>query len=400
MTEIERERMAAEMAACLTENIMPYWLDKMIDPRGGYYGRRDGDDRLHEDAPKGAIMNARILWTMAAAYRTTGNRDNLEGARRAFNYIMNHFIDKEWGGVFQSVTAYGEPLDTRKQFYAIAFVIYGLSEYYKATQDENALEEAVNLFNVIENHSRDRERGGYIEAMTRDWKPAIDMRLSEKDENSSKTMNTHLHILEAYSALYSVWKNQELREALESLIKLFLDKIIDGKNHHLGLFFDEDWNRQDAEISYGHDIEASWLLLEAAQTLGDENLVKEVKHATKKLADAAIEGRCADGSMVYERHKNGSYDNEKHWWVQAETVVGQLYLWKYHRIAGEDDFALRTWDYIKTKLLDTENGEWFWSIFPDGTINRSEDKAGYWKCPYHNGRMVMEGCRVLGADLQ
>lgn len=387
--------MADELRATLLENILPYWLEKMPDERGGYFGRRTGDDSLDAEAPKGAIMHGRILWTMSSAYLFTGDKKILEAARRAFDYIREHFIDREFGGVYQSVDSEGHPLDTRKQFYAIAFVIYGLSAYYRASGNETALEEAQHLFRTIEIHSRDREKGGYIEALARDWNEADDMRLSDKDANSCKTMNTHLHILEAYSALYNVWKDKEVAEALRSLLTLFLEKIVDGKSHHLGLFFDRDWVREDREISYGHDIEASWLLLEAAETLGDEELFDRVKDATKLIAEAALEGRCVDGSMVYERHGNGSFDNEKHWWVQAETLVGELYLWKRHGVGKEDDFAAKTWDYIKDNLVDSEHGEWYWSRLPNGNVNLREDKAGYWKCPYHNGRMAMEAVKLL-----
>ncbi|MCH5318486.1 MAG: AGE family epimerase/isomerase [Paramuribaculum sp.] len=395
MTETKRHKMAKEMEAHLKQNILPYWINKMTDPAGGYYGRRDADDTLHADAPRGAIMNARILWTMSAAYRLTGDQNYLQAASHAYDYIVRRFIDPEFGGVFQAVDSKGIPLDTKKQFYALAFMIYGLSEYHRASGDQSALNEAIALFRLIEKHSRDREKGGYFEAMTRDWKPVDDMRLSEKDANSCKTMNTHLHILEAYSALYRVWPDETLREALTSLIVLTLNKIVDSKSGHLGLFFDRDWNREDGDISYGHDIEASWLLLEAAQTLGDTAFFDVVKTATGKIADAALEGRCFDGSMIYERHRSGSYDNEKHWWVQAENVVGQLYLWKFHGLEGFDDKALQTWEYIKEKIVDNQNGEWYWSRLSDGSVNLKEDKAGYWKCPYHNGRMVMESIRIL-----
>lgn len=398
MTQEERRRMATEMSANLTENILPYWIEKMTDPRGGYYGRIDGNEVLHTDAPKGAIMHARILWTMAAAYNATKDGRYLRAAKHAYEYILRYFIDREFGGIYQSVDWEGRPLDTKKQFYAIAFVIYGMAEYYMATKNNDVLNEAISLFHIIEKYSRDRELGGYIEAKNRDWSEAGDMRLSDKDANACKTMNTHLHILEAYSALYRIWHDERLKEALESLIEIFSDKITDKKTHHLGLFFDRNWKRQDGEISYGHDIEASWLLLEAAEALGNEETVEKVKKLTRKIADAALEGRCTDGSIVYERHKSGSYDNEKHWWVQAEAVVGQLYLWKYHKIAGQDDSARQTWDYIKNNLLDTVNGEWYWSILPAGEVNRKDDKAGYWKCPYHNGRMIMESCRLLTDD--
>ncbi len=382
--------MKREMTETLTENILPYWMEKMTDPRGGFYGRRDGDDTLDENAPKGAILNSRILWTFSSAYRVLGNPEYLETATRAKREIIDRFYDQEYGGIFWSLDAEGNPLDTKKQFYAIGFAIYGLSEYARATGDAEALEYAKRLFHDIENHSHDRKKGGYREAMTRDWQPIDDMRLSDKDANTSKTMNTHLHIIEPYTNLLRVWDDAELREATASLLELFFDKIeASGQRGHLGLFFDDDWNRLDGIISYGHDIEASWLLLETAQVLGDQRLLGKALAHTERIAEAALEGRCSDGSMVYERHASGAYDNDKHWWVQAENVIGQMYLYHFH---GREEMlgkALQSWDYIKNNIVDHEGGEWYWSRH-NGEVDRSQDKAGFWKCPYHNSRMCLE----------
>lgn len=389
----------AELKQNLTANILPYWMDFMTDPKGGYYGRRDGNDLLHEDAPKGAILHARILWTFAAAYSALGTPAYLEAAKRARDFILARFADKEHGGVFWSVSREGEPVDDKKQFYAIAFTIYGLAELNRATGDEEALSAAIDLFRSIELHSRQPLDGGYIEAATRSWQPIEDMRLSAKDENVARTMNTHLHILEAYSALARVWRTPECLEALRHVLTLTLDKIVNPATHHLGLFFTDSWQPTGTQISYGHDIEASWLLLEAAHVLGDSGIYTRVLEATRHIAFAALHGMCADGSMVYERHSSGSYDNEKHWWVQAEAVVGQAYLAAYHGWAAGWDGAWRTWRYIAARLVDTDQGEWFWSILPDGTVNRADDKAGFWKCPYHNGRMCLETMRLLEADM-
>ncbi|MCM1356198.1 MAG: AGE family epimerase/isomerase [Staphylococcus sp.] len=390
----------------LTGNILPYWIDRMEDPRGGFYGRRDGDDNLDADAPKGAILNARILWSFSAAYIATSNPDYLAAARRAYEYICSRFIDREHGGAYWSLDADGNPLDTKKQFYAIAFIIYGLSEYYRACGDETALELALSLFNDIEAHSLDRAKGGYIEATTCDWQPIADMRLSDHDANASKTMNTHLHILEGYTNLLRALKEKQggednerliapVREATANLIRIFLDKITDRRSGHLILFFDDDWNPQPGAESYGHDIEASWLLLESAHVVGDPDLTAETLAVTSRIADAGLQGRCWDGSMVYERHPNGHYDNDKHWWVQAENVIGQLWLELYHGRKGQVGRAWESWRYIADNLVDPE-GEWHWSCRgADGSVNRTDDKAGFWKCPYHNSRMCLEAVRTL-----
>lgn len=374
----------------LRHNILDYWLREMVDPKGGLYGQRDGHNRLHPDAPKGAILHGRALWTFSAAYRTTRRPEYLAEAQRLKQYLTDRFIDPDFGGVYWSLTPDGEPLDTKKQFYAIGFCIYGFSEYARATGEKEALQTAIDLFHTIEAHSRDRRLGGYLEAQTRNWQPIADMRLSDKDANEAKTMNTHLHIIEPYVNLYRVWPDPALREAIESLLHLFFDTIEDKENHHLGLFFDEEWNRHDHIYSYGHDIEASWLLLEAARVLGDDVLLEKALKHTAHIAHAALDGIRPDGSMVYERHADGQIDEERHWWVQAEAMIGQIYLYKFHGETAAYEGALRTWQYINEHIVDHQTGEWYWSRMPDGTVNRRDDHAGFWKCPYHNGRMCME----------
>ena len=376
----------------LTTGILPFWMEKMADNvQGGFYGRIDGDDKLHADAPKGAILNARILWTFSAAYRLLRKPEYLETATRAKRYIIDKFYDKDFGGVHWSLSADGEPLDTKKQVYAQGFAIYGLSEYARATGDREALDYAVKLFETVEKYSFDRTRNGYIEAFTREWKPIEDMRLSDKDENTSKTMNTHLHILEPYANLYRVWKDERLERQLRNMLDLFTGKILNKKTYHLDLFFDNDWRTDGNIISYGHDIEASWLIHEAALVLGDEALLKRIEPVITNIARAADEGLNPDGSMIYERFTaEDRTDRELHWWVQAENVVGHVNLYQHFGDEKALDTAVKCWQFIKDKIIDHANGEWHWSLMPDGTVNRRDDKAGFWKCPYHNGRMCME----------
>lgn len=376
----------------LTTGILPFWMEKMADNvQGGFYGRIDGDDKLHADAPKGAILNARILWTFSAAYRLLRKPEYLETATRAKRYIIDKFYDKDFGGVYWSLTADGEPLDTKKQVYAQGFAIYGLSEYARATGDREALDYAVKLFETVGKYSFDRDRNGYIEAFTREWKPIEDMRLSDKDENTSKTMNTHLHILEPYANLYRVWKDEQLERQLRNMLDLFTGKILNKKTYHLDLFFDNCWHTDGNIISYGHDIEASWLIHEAALVLGDEALLKRIEPVITNIARAADEGLNPDGSMIYERFTaEDRTDRELHWWVQAENVVGHVNLYQHFGDEKALDTAVKCWQFIKDKIIDHANGEWHWSLMPDGTVNRRDDKAGFWKCPYHNGRMCME----------
>ena len=376
----------------LENNILPFWMNKMEDnEEGGFYGQITGEDELKPEASKGAILNARILWTFSSAYRLLKKPEYLETATRAKRYLIDRFYDPQYGGIYWELDYKGNPLDTKKQIYAIGFAIYGLSEYARATGDTEALEYAQRLFDVIEQHSFDSEQNGYVEALTRDWQPIEDMRLSDKDENEKKTMNTHLHILEPYTNLYRVWKDEQLERQLRNLIEVFITRILDPQTGHLNLFFEEDWTNKYRIYSYGHDIEASWLIHEAALVLGDPEVLKRIEPIIIRIAQAADEGLNPDGSMIYENFLDKQkIDRELHWWVQAENVVGHINLYQHFGDTEALDTAVRCWEFIKTKLIDHEQGEWHWSLLPDGTVNRRDDKAGFWKCPYHNGRMCME----------
>ena len=386
------EALREEVKDELVNDILPFWMNRMTDrEQGGFYGRIDGNNCLHPDAPKGAILNARILWTFSAAFRLLKKPEYLETATRAKRYLLDFFYDKHYGGIFWELNADGTPSDAKKQIYALGFAIYGLSEYARATGDREALEYAVRLFEVIEKYSFDPVQNGYVEALTREWQPIQDMRLSDKDENEKKTMNTHLHILEPYANLYRVWKDERLEKQLRNLIKVFVTRILDAESGHLNLFFEEDWSNKYHIISYGHDIEASWLIHEAALALGDQGLLAEIEPVIVKIAQAADEGLNRDGSMIYENFVDKQkVDRELHWWVQAENVVGHINLYQYFHDEDALRKALKCWQFIKENLIDGEGGEWYWSRYADGTVNRKDDKAGFWKCPYHNGRMCME----------
>ena len=387
MTPTQLRQSAQEV---LEENILAYWLRLRDTKRGGFYGQVTGEEILVPDAPRGAILNARILWSFASAYRVLKTKDYLEAAEEAKRYIEAHFIDREQGGCYWSVTADGKPLDTHKQFYAQAFMLYAFSEYIRATGDESARPIAESFFRVLEQYGRDRQYGGYVEAASRDWQPLTDMRLSDKDENTVKSQNTNLHVLEAYTNYYRIAPTSEVREALLSLINTMQERVI-LPSGHLGLFFDEQWQPTSAQFSAGHDIECSWLLKEAADVLGID-----CDNTVRQLAQAAQEDLHDDGSI-----------GERTWWEEAEAVVGFVNMWQHildkrqktkDKSRAEEYWRLaeRTYGYILDKLIDKEHGEWFWEILPDGTPNRKEDKAGFWKCPYHNSRMCYELIERLG----
>lgn len=342
-------------------------------------------------------MHARILWTFSAAYRLLNRQEYAIVAQRAFDYILAAFIDETYGGVYWELNYRGEPLNTRKQLYAQGFMLYGFTEFYRATGNIRALEMAKQFFTLIQN-CRDQQLGGYFEAYTREWQPIADMRLSLKDANEKKTMNTHLHILEPYTNLLRIWKDEKIHQALRGLIEVFTNHILNQETAHLNLFFDEKWQVKSSERSYGHDIEASWLLYEAALELGDNRLLQQIIPLSLRIADAAAEGLEPDGSMIYEKLPGHHTDTIRHWWVQAEAVVGFMYAWKNSGNPAYKQKAAALWHYIRKYLTDHEAGEWFWSCLPDGSINRSDDKAGFWKCPYHNGRMCMEMIEHFGLD--
>ena len=418
---VDAYKMKAEMQDVLKKNILHFWMTQMVDEEhGGFYGRMDHSGTLHPDAEKGAILNARILWSFSAAYRVLGNTEYLAMATRAKDYIIDHFIDPEYGGIYWSVDYKGQPLDTKKQFYAIGFAIYGLTEYARATGDREALDYALQLYDCIEEHAFDRVHNGYIEACTRAWGKIEDMRLSELDANYPKSQNTHLHIIEPYTNLLRCLKELHAQEScdyvpvlgsvlpigitipvetivavetsLRNLIDIFTEKILNPETCHLDLFFEMDWTRGAGHLeSYGHDIECSWLMHEAALVLGDKKVLAKVEPIVRKVAKASEKGLRPDGSLIHEANLDtGHVDDDLHWWVQAENVVGCFNLYQYFGDESALEKAVRCWDYIKSQLIDYEHGEWYWSRHSDGSLNTSDDKAGFWKCPYHNSRMCLE----------
>lgn len=379
-------------------NILNYWIKNTVDKiHGGFVGRIDEQNKIIEKSPKGSVLNARILWSFSAAYNLTKTPEYLQYAEKAYQFITDYIIDKEFGGVYWSVDYEGKPLDTKKQIYANAFTIYGLSEYYISSGNEDARTLAIELYNLLVQKSYDALNTGYLEAFTMDWQPIDDLRLSTKDANEKKTMNTHLHVLEAYTTLYRIWPNDELKKQIETLTGNFLDQFIDSKTHHFILFFDEDWNSKSGLISYGHDIEATWLLQQAAEVINNGSLLEKIKATNILITEATISGLDDDGGLWYEYDPAEQHlIKQKHWWVQAEAMVGFYNTWQ---ITGDEkylDIVDRNWQYIKAKILDKKSGEWLWGRDENGKIMRGEDKAGIWKCPYHNSRACMEIIKRIG----
>jgi len=382
----------------LENNLVPFWLERSVDSEhGGFIGQMSNDGTIDPKAPKGLILNARILWTFSALYRSSKDNRYLEMARRAYDYLQTHFWDHSHGGVFWQVDFQGHPLDDKKKIYGQAFYIYALAEYYQAFNIDQALQIAKQLFELIENNSRDKIYGGYIEACNRNWSVAKDLRLSEKDMDEKKSMNNHLHLLEAYTNLYRTWSDSQLRESLKELIDIFAQQIIDPASGHMNHFFDEIWQPKSSNYTFGHDIEASWLLCEAAEVLGNANITSKTRRLALRLARITLaEALDKNGGLRYEGRAGKITDPNREWWPQAECVVGFL---NAYRLSSNESFleaAQRAWLFIEQYFIDKKQGEWFWRIDPNGRPDPAEPKVSQWKGPYHNVRTCLETIRRLG----
>ena len=385
-----------EAVQMVKENILPFWQGMADSENGGFYGEADFYGKADKTADKGCILNSRILWTFSAAYRICGDEQYRTYAARARDFLSDAFWDKTHSGLYWLVDYTGRPLNARKQFYNIAFGIYALSEHYLASGDQSSLELATALFAMTEKYGLDPSAGGYVEASTREWHDIDDFRLSDKDLNSPKSMNTNLHVLEAYTNLARAGKDERVRKALEALLRITLDKIV-NRNWHFELFFNMDWHTLSKDISYGHDIEGSWLMYEAALAVGDESLICKVKQAALAIAGvilaAAIDHK--NGGLFSGCNEAGQIHAKKEWWPQAEAVAG---FYNAYELSGEQkyfDAADSIWSYIKNHFADNIHGEWHNELSLDNTPDINMPKAGFWKCPYHNARACLEIIRRM-----
>nr|WP_188540891.1 AGE family epimerase/isomerase [Paenibacillus segetis] len=377
----------------LKDNILSFWLEHTPDNEyGGFISYIDQEMNVNNQADKGLVLTARILWTFAAAYRKyPHNNRYLEMADRAYAYLQNTFVDHEHGGYYWMIDYLGRPVQDKKQVYGQSFVIYALSEYYLVTGREEVRDQAASLFELLEKYSYDPINRGYVEALTREWQQTDDLTLSDKDLNEKKSMNTHLHVLEGYTNLYRIWPSSALKQKLTELIEVTLNHIIDPNSSHFHLFFDEEWQIKSHHISYGHDIEGSWLLVEAAEVLGDSELIRRVQRIAILMAEAVLtEGVDEDGAIWNEADKQGLTDSNKDWWPQAEAMVG---FYNSYQLTGDTRFeeaSLRSWNFIRNYMVDQVHGEWYWSVNQARIPQAHEPKVSVWKCPYHNGRACLE----------
>jgi mannobiose 2-epimerase len=451
MAEWTDEQFVVSVRAELLEDILPFWRSRAVDERrGGFIGEMSNDLRVQEDAPKGLILNARLLWSFSAFYRHTREEQDRLLAQRAYEYLTERFRDAQHGGYFWELDPEGRVLDDKKKVYGQAFCIYALAEYHRTFHEPAALQQAIDVFDLLEAHASDRRYGGHFEVMSRDWRPCEDMRLSDKDMNEKKSMNNHLHVLEGYTSLVRVLSTsaslkaeglgdglpydatsrpqaspqrrcasglEAVTRSLRDLIELFRRHVVNPEQTHFQHFFDETWTPRSDSYTFGHDIEGSWLLCEAAEVLGEtvsrtscprceggtpstrrgqDVRDTEVSSLAVKMARAVLgEGLDRDGGLFYEGRDGRIVNPNKEWWPQAEAVVG---FWNAWQLTGDDAFrqaAIRCWQFIQDRVVDRERGEWFWCIRPDGTPDPAQPKVSAWKGPYHNGRCCLEIIRRI-----
>ena len=381
----------------LLDNILPYWIKTAPDHgNGGFFGAVYNDGRIDNDIPRTAVTCARILWTFSHAYLQYPKEEYLQVAQRAFDYLNSVFWDKEHQGLFWSVDWQGNPVSDRKQYYAQAFGIYGYCEFFQATHNPTSLERAIAIYHLIEEHARDSQLGGYIEGSARDFSPLADMRLSSIDMNCKKSMNTLLHLIEAYTNLLCIWNDNTLRCDLETLLFDLIQHVIDRQSGHFKLFLDDTWQTLSDRVSCGHEIEGSWLIEEAARVMGDTTLLGKVQPITLKLAETVFSsGIDSDGSIIQEGTIGKITHAGKEWWPQAEAVIG---FYNAFQLSNESKYlqTSRTcWEFIQNKLIDKEHGGWFKRLTADGAVDQTSPKMGPWESAYHESRMCFEMIKRL-----
>lgn len=384
--------MVNEVRTHLQEVIIPFWKKLRDNKYGGYYGWLDFDLELDKKAVKGCILNSRITWFFSNAYLLLKDESLLDEAKHGFRFMKECCIDKENGGIYWSIHYDGKPADTMKHTYNQAFCIYALASFYDATGDKEALDMAYDLFHLIE--SRCKDKIGYLEAFDKNFYPIDNEKLSENGVTADKTMNTLLHVFEAYTEFYRVTKDKSVKAKLMWIMDCFSDKVYNPKLHRQEVFFDVNMNSILDLHSYGHDIETAWLIDRGVEVLGEKSYEEKMSPITRDLTEQVFKV-AFDGHSLDNECEKGVVDKSRIWWVQAETVIG--FLNGYQRDSSNKAYleaARKEWEFIKQYLWDKrKGGEWFWEVSATGTPNSQKPIVEPWKCPYHNGRMCMEVIR-------
>jgi len=378
----------------LEKAVIPFW-DRLRDEEyGGFYGRVTCDLEVIKDAPKGGIAAARMLWFYSAACRILGRESARANADHQYRFLRDHLIDREHGGIYWMADHRGAPLDTRKHVYVQAFAIYGLSEYHRATGNAEALRLAKDIFELVESSGYDREHGTYGEEYSRDWIPKDNIELSENGIIAPVTMNTYLHLLEAYTNLYKAWPDVIVNKRLTSLISDFQHRIYDPRERRFDVYFDKGWHSALDMRSFGHDIEATWLIHDAVFTAGYEDpaILAIIRDVGDAVADTGLDAT----GYLWNEWVEGELDRTMVWWPQAEAMVGFLNLYQMTGDTRYGDITERLWGCVTGTLIDPRpGGEWYWSVSPEGAPSR-EDIVTPWKTAYHNGRFYLVFIERMG----
>lgn len=381
--------MIKEAKEHLYQVIIPFWKGMRDDDYGGFYGYMDYNLKLHKEAVKGSILNSRILWFFSSASITLEDDTLLKEADHAYRFLVQHCMDQENGGVHWALQYNATPYDTTKHTYNQAFAIYALSTYYQATHNPEALDKAMELFDLIETKCRDEI--GYMEAFDQQFHEIGNDKLSENGVIAQKTMNTLLHILEAYTQLYYVTKNERVAGCLRWIFDKIADQVYNPVLHRQEVFFDKDMNSIIDLYSYGHDIEASWLIDRGLEILGDAKYINKMQPITDDLRSNTYK-TAFNGKVFYNECENGVVDKKRIWWVQAEALVG--FLNGYQASPKKQDYLVAVkllWNYIQDYLVDKRQGsEWYWALSENDQPIVGKPIVEPWKCPYHNGRMCLE----------
>ncbi len=397
LTKEDEQMKREEFVQELTGDIIPFWNKLRDDEKGGFTGFMDSSLRVDKNGEKGVILHSRILWFYSNAYMELKDPKLLDNAKHAFLFLTEKCVDKEYGGVYWSMNADGTVKDDIKHTYCQAFFIYALSSYYRASGDRNALDLAYKVMELVENNSTDNV--AYLEKMSRDWKTELaNDELSENGLMADKTMNTTLHMMEAYTELYLADKSPRVLDRLKFQLELTYDKIFDKAGNKLLVFFDKNMNVIGDIHSYGHDIEATWLIDRACEVIGDPEITAKFaamnSRIVRNIADIAYDK--ASGSLLNER-ENDKINTWRIWWVQAEAVIGFMNAFQ-KGYGGEEYFGISSnvWRFIGEHIIDKRpGGEWHSQIDGDWNYAPFKPVVDPWKCPYHNGRMCLEMMRRL-----
>ena len=367
-------------------HVLHIWEDRSWDAQRRIWRTMGCDNRPLASGRRSGVLISRVLWACSAAKNLTGDAHYAQLAQTAYEDLCANYLDKEFGGVYNDLNADGSVLDDRKVSYNQSYAIYALSEYYRATGCEEALAKAMDIYALIEHSAWDAVRGGYHTVCDRVWRVQPD----------SFTMDTHLHLMEAYTNLHKAKADpavaRSLRQCVEALRSRFL-RPSGALYQNLQLTWEPTADTSDR---FGDEGECVWMMAEAAAQLGDEAYTAQVMEAVRAMADNIVAvGYDKDHGGVYDRlNADGSMSTDKLWWEESEAATGLLYA---YALFGEERFArgaLGIWDFMRTYFLNADD-EWNWKTRADGSFIPITDPASPLKCPYHSARIAVLCVPVL-----